>query len=122
MHSDAEIMEYIQLLKLVVFAHRYNKCDEFLANPVISFDVVRDPMYRFSRTAESSYLVIPVLAFLLSWFAKSSTGQEFVAEKCKENSDPAFGPGLSSEVREMGKRAMDSLSKNCSLYMYISKL
>jgi hypothetical protein len=74
MHSDAEIIEYIQLLKLVVFAHRYNKDDEFMANPIISFDVIRDPMYRFSRTAEKTYLSVPVLAYLLAWFAKSPSG------------------------------------------------
>ena len=74
MHSDAEIIEYIQLLKLVVFAHRYNKDDEFMANPIICFDVIRDPMYRFSRTAEKTYLSVPVLAYLLAWFAKSPAG------------------------------------------------
>ena len=75
MHSNAEIVEYIQLLKLVVFVHRYNKKDEFLEEPLISFDVIRDTMYRFSRSAEASYLNVPVLAFLVSWFAKSEVGK-----------------------------------------------
>ncbi len=79
MNSDAEIVEYIQILKLVVFVHRYNKDDEFMANPIISFDVIRDPMYKFSRTAERNYLSVPVLAYLLAWFAKSPAGQRFVA-------------------------------------------
>jgi len=106
----------------VVFAHRYNKNDEFLECPVISFDVIRDPMYRFSRTAESSFLNVPVFAFLLAWFAKSQIGKQFVAEKCTENTDLAFGPGLSTEAREMGKRAKEMLATNCSLFKYIAEL
>jgi|LauGreDrversion4_2_1035121.scaffolds.fasta_scaffold265622_1 hypothetical protein len=120
MRSNAEIIEYIQLLKLVVFAHRYNKDDEFMANPIINFDVIRDPMYRFSRSAEKKFLSVPVLSYLLAWFAKSPAGQNFVALKCTENADSAFEPGLTSEVREMGTKAKETLDKNCSLFMYIS--
>jgi len=105
---------------MVVFAHRYNKDDEFMANPVINFDVIRDPMYRFSRTAENKYLSVPVLCYLLAWFAKSPAGQSFVAQKCTENSDSAFEPGLTNEVREMGTKAMLSLAKDCSLYTYLA--
>jgi hypothetical protein len=51
MNSDAEVVEYLQLLKQVVFSHRYNKGDDFLTNPLINFDVIRDPMYKYSRVA-----------------------------------------------------------------------
>ena len=75
MKSDSEIVEYIQLLKMVVFAHRYNKEDEFLEKTLISFDIIRDPMYKFSRSAEIAFLQIPVLSFLLAWFAESKSGK-----------------------------------------------
>lgn len=103
MNSEAEMIEYVQLLKLVVFSHRYNKGDEFLANPIIDFDVIRDPMYKFSRVAQRNYLAIPVLSFLLAWFSKCNPGKQFVADKCAENANSDYEQKLTTEIKEIGQ-------------------
>ena len=45
-------IEFLELLKLLVLAHRHNRNDEFLANPRVPFDTVREPMYKYSRGAQ----------------------------------------------------------------------
>jgi hypothetical protein len=49
--TNRQIVEYLEVLKLVVFCHRYNKPDEFLALQAIPFCLIRDPMYRYSNKA-----------------------------------------------------------------------
>ena len=50
LQSDLQ-MEFIELLKLLVFSHRHNKNDVHLQNPVVDFSIVREPMYKYSRSA-----------------------------------------------------------------------
>lgn len=49
--SAAESFEFVELLKLLVFSHRHNKNDAYLADPLISFSIVREPMYKYSKHA-----------------------------------------------------------------------
>ena len=50
--TEFERIEFLELLKLLVLAHRHNRNDEFLANPRVPFDTVREPMYKYSRGAQ----------------------------------------------------------------------
>jgi len=47
--SDEARCEFIELLKLLVLSHRHNRNDAYLQNPMISFDTVREPMYKYSK-------------------------------------------------------------------------
>lgn len=38
-------------MKLLVFAHRHNKKDDYLVDRLIDFVIVREPMYKYSRAA-----------------------------------------------------------------------
>lgn len=49
--SEKARFEFIELLKLLVLSHRHNKNDDFLADPLIDFKIVREPMYKFSKQA-----------------------------------------------------------------------
>ena len=49
MASKAQICEYLEMLKRLLFCHRYNKHDSFINNVPSDFDVVRDPMYKYSK-------------------------------------------------------------------------
>ena len=49
--TNEAAFEFIELMKLLVFAHRHNKKDEFLKDRLIDFDIVREPMYKYSRAA-----------------------------------------------------------------------
>lgn len=49
--NDSLKEEFIELFKLLVFSHRHNKNDVFLKNPIVDFAIVREPMYKYSRTA-----------------------------------------------------------------------
>lgn len=49
--NDTLKEEFLELLKLLVFSHRHNKNDSHLENPVVDFSIVREPMYKYSRSA-----------------------------------------------------------------------
>merc|ERR1719188_178999 len=42
-------VEFIELLKLLVYSHRHNKFDDYLRDPLINFEIIRQPMYKYSR-------------------------------------------------------------------------
>ena len=102
-----------------MFSHRYNKGDEFLANPLISFDIIRDPMYKYSRVAQENYLNVPVLAFILAWFCRNSNGRQFAQHKCAENQNADFCEKMNVEMKEMVGLATDYIHRECSLYAYL---
>lgn len=69
--SKVEAQEYLRIFEQVVFCHRYNRQDPYMFPPLLSYDVIRDPMYKYSKQAQDTFLQIPVLAFLIAWFCKS---------------------------------------------------
>lgn len=70
-------LEFIDLLKLVIFAHRYNKNDLFMMDPRIPFDVVRNPMYKFSNVSQNAFLDVSTYSFIVAWYASHADGQKF---------------------------------------------
>ena len=74
---DALKTEFLELLKLLVFSHRHNKNDAFLKDPLVDFTVVREPMYKYSKTAQETFFDNPTFAFLFAWFAYSPAARQF---------------------------------------------
>lgn len=79
--------EFIELVKLLVLSHRHNKNDDFLADPLIDFATVREPMYKYSKQAQDKFFSLPTFTFLFAWFEASPEGRAFATEKFAENSD-----------------------------------
>ena len=73
----AERTQFIELLKVLVLAHRHNRDDEYLRNTIVPFDVVRDTMYKYSQKAKSKFFAQAAYSFLYIWFARSANGIEF---------------------------------------------
>lgn len=63
--------EFIQLLKLLVFAHRHAKNDDHLIDRLVEFTIVRDPMYKYSREAQKTFFSFATFSFLFAWFEAS---------------------------------------------------
>jgi hypothetical protein len=82
--------EFIEMLKLLVFSHRHNKNDAFLQNPIVDFAIVREPMYKYSRTAQEKFFEFPTFAFLFAWFSFSPDARNFSDLKFSENNDPRY--------------------------------
>ena len=51
MESRAQICEYLEMLKRLVFCHRYNKNDPYVGCNPTDFDTIREPMYKYSKFA-----------------------------------------------------------------------
>lgn len=47
--DDVAKGQFLEYLKLLVFSHRHNKNDAYLQDTIDSFDLVRDPMYKYSK-------------------------------------------------------------------------
>lgn len=75
--SETLRKEFVELLKLLVFSHRHNKNDVYLQNPLVDFALVREPMYKYSRTAQEKYFEYPTFAFLFMWFSCSPDARHF---------------------------------------------
>lgn len=70
----------INVLTLYIFSHRHNKSDNYLVGlkedvskngNYISFDLIRDMMYKYSKKAQKKFMANPLLAFLLINFLSS---------------------------------------------------
>jgi hypothetical protein len=49
--NASELREFAQLLKMILYCHRHNKAEDYLSDVPLDFDVVRNPMYKYSRAA-----------------------------------------------------------------------
>jgi hypothetical protein len=88
--NDTLKEEFVELLKLLVFSHRHNKNDAHLQSPVVDFSIVREPMYKYSRSAQEKYFDYPTFAFLFAWFAFSPVAQKFSDSKFSGNEDARY--------------------------------
>jgi hypothetical protein len=68
-------VEYIDKLRVYVFSNRTNKSDRYvsdLKNEV--FNVVRDPLYNYTKKAEKAFISDPTYAFLFTVFTLHPDG------------------------------------------------
>lgn len=49
--STEATREVLNQIKLVVFSHHHNKTEDFLMERDVDFSVVRDTMYKYSKTS-----------------------------------------------------------------------
>lgn len=57
--SPQERQTLTDLFKMMVYCHRHNKEDSYLKQVPIDFQIVRDPMYKYSRAAQERFLKLP---------------------------------------------------------------
>ena len=82
--------EFLELFKILVFSHRHNKNDFYLQDPLVSFEVVREPMYKYSKQAQERFFEHPTFAFLFLWFGSNPEALAFANQKNSENTDPRY--------------------------------
>lgn len=92
-----------------MLAHRHNRNDEYLQNPLVSFDTVRRPMYKYSKQAQDDFFAQSAYAFLFGWFVKSRAGQEFAAARFAENDDERHSERMFKEIDMLGAEAQKKL-------------
>ena len=72
-------------IKLVVFSHHHNKTEEFLMERDVDFSVVRDTMYKYSKTSQEKFFSHPVFAFMFTYFAENKKAMVGVEQKYATN-------------------------------------
>jgi len=103
--SQPAKFEFVELVKLLVLSHRHNKNDDFLKDPLVTFSVVRDPMYKYSKQSQDNFFSLSTFAFLFAWFETNPEGMKFAKEKFSENSDERHHLRMSTEVEQLGVEA-----------------
>jgi hypothetical protein len=68
--TKAEFKNMVNLLKMIVYCHRYQSNEDYLKELPLDFTVVRDPMYAYSREAQNRFMAESGLAFFFSYFAE----------------------------------------------------
>ena len=112
--GNKEKTEFIELLKVLVMAHRVNRDDEFLQQTIVPFATVRDTMYKYSQKAKNTFFAQAAYSFLFLWFAKSAKGKNFANEKFAENTDPRHSERMVREVENLATEARNSLQASKS--------
>lgn len=113
LNSVAQI-EFIELLKLLVFSHRHNKNDAFLQDPLVDFSIVREPMYKYSKNAQEAFFQISTFAFLFVWFTNDAGAKNFAREKFNENPSKTYPSRMEHEISVLGADAAKALRKAAS--------
>jgi|LauGreDrversion4_2_1035121.scaffolds.fasta_scaffold348717_3 hypothetical protein len=98
MKSNSEVKEFLRILEQVLFCHRYNKGDTFLAKPLLDYAIIRDPLYKYSNAAKDTFFQVPVLTFLFAWFCQADEARVFMLERGEESQTADFGEQLLSEA------------------------
>ena len=78
---------YLDMVKMLIFCHRYTKKEDYLLNSPVDFDVVRDPMYLYSQRSQDRFFEQAEFAFLFAFFAKNEKSREFCIKKFKDEGD-----------------------------------
>jgi len=111
--DDEAKNKFLEYLKLLVFSHRHNKNDAYLKDTIESFDLVRDPMYKYSKSSEKLFFAQPVYAFLFACFSISTAGRTFADEQIMEaNGDAARVERMKHELDVMSDQAREALRAN----------
>ena len=92
--------EFIEAFKLILFSHRHTKDDKYLAidNPGPKFDIVRDPMYKYSKTSVEKFLENPIFQFITVFFTQNKEAVKFSESKYRENSDREYPEKMARET------------------------
>ena len=80
----------------------------------MSFDTVRDTMYKYSKQAQDRFFAHPTYAFLFLYFRHSKSGKHFAAAKFDENGDPRHSERMCKEVAQLADEAKKCLNENQS--------
>jgi hypothetical protein len=75
----------LRILEQVVFCHRFNKNDCYLAPPLIDYALIRDPLYKYSKQAQEAFFEVPVLTFLFGFFCNNKQAKDFMLERGEES-------------------------------------
>jgi hypothetical protein len=112
--SEPQRKEFLELLKLLVFSHRHNKNDVYLQNPLVNFAIVREPMYKYSRTAQERYFEYSTFTFLFEWFSASPDAHAFSQQKFAENPDTRYPTRMFQEITQLGSEALKALKRSAA--------
>ncbi len=63
----------------LVFSNRHKKCGNMPSG--VDFELVRGPMYKYSKQNADKFLGNEYLAFFAKWFMTSETGKSFLKER-----------------------------------------
>ena len=113
--GEAEQMDLINSMLMIVFSHRYCKDDVFIKEAIQSdgsymdFSIVRDVMYKYSKKAQDRFFSYPIEAFFFSAFALSEDGIKYLESKPSIFGDEHKLQRLMTDLVDLKNQAVESL-------------
>lgn len=109
--NEEERRSLTEHVKMLAYSHRYKKNESIVQNTPICWSIIRNPCYHYSQMAETEFLLVPALAFLLALFCK----RYLVDER-----DPILDSRLlkfhTSDIIVL-KETSNNLKKDCISYL-----
>lgn len=113
--GEAEQMDIVNSMLMIVFSHRYCKDDVFIKDSIRSdgeymdFSIIRDVMYKYSKKAQDRFFSYPIEAFFFSAFALSEDGIKYLESKPSIFGDEHKLERLMTDLLDLKNQAVESL-------------
>ena len=111
MKSEESQKEFLLYLKIILFSHRYQKSQAYLKlnDDNASYDIIRDPMYKYSQTSQDNFFKVPCLAFIFMWYATNPDAQDFSQKRYVLNPNPEYAEKMKKVIQQLNLEAYRSL-------------
>jgi hypothetical protein len=103
------VKDFLETMKLVLFSHMHLKNDRGLGPFIIDPLVVRDAMFKYSKSAKQSYFQNSFLAFLLAWFATNQEARNFANKKFTAKNKGKDSQRMAREINLLKCEALKTL-------------
>ena len=109
--TEEEKKEFLLALLTIVLSHKHKKSDVVMPEGV-DFDLVRDPMYKFSKKAYKKFFENSYMAFFVKWFCSTSKGKAFFDKKVVNTAKGSqdFVGKMNREMKQLEASANETLS------------
>lgn len=98
---------YLNILKMLIFSHLYKKKATYLAEePGISYEVVREPSYKYSNDAKDRFFQEPELAFLFVFIGLDQNAKAFREKKFSMSNKKDHPQFFHNEIENLSEEAM----------------
>ena len=109
--SEESKKELLHYLKIILFSHRYQKSQEYLKleEGSVGYEIVRNPMYKYSQASQDAFFKVPCLAFIFMWYAANPDAQEFAHKRYMMNPAPEYAEKMKKVVQQLNEDAFQML-------------
>ena len=78
----------------------------------MGYDIVRDPMYKYSQSTQDNFFKIPCLAFIFMWYTVNPDAQDFAKRRYDMNPAPEYAEKMKKVLQMLSEEAYKNLKEH----------